>query len=98
MITPVKFAVVGCGNIGSRHIAVVDSQENAVLNALCDIDPEKLTRYSSLYGDIPTYTSFDEMLEKSDVDVVNICTPHGLHAPMTIAAANHGKHVLVEKP
>ncbi len=98
MINPVKFAVVGCGNIGSRHIAVVDSQENAVLSALCDIDPEKLTKYSSLYGNVPTFTSFDEMLEKSDVDVVNICTPHGLHAPMAIAAANHGKNVLVEKP
>jgi UDP-N-acetyl-2-amino-2-deoxyglucuronate dehydrogenase len=94
----VKFAIVGCGNIGSRHIAVVDAQENAKISALCDIDREKADKYSTMYGNIPFFTSYEEMLSKTDADVINICTPHGLHAPMAIAAANHGKNVLVEKP
>lgn len=94
----VKFAIVGCGNIGSRHIAVVDAQENAKISALCDIDREKADKYSTMYGNIPFFTSYEEMLTKTDADVINICTPHGLHAPMAIAAANHGKNVLVEKP
>ncbi len=70
----VKFAIVGCGNIGSRHIAVVNAQQNARITALCDLDPEKLQKYSALYGDIPTFTSFDEMISKTDADVINICT------------------------
>jgi UDP-N-acetyl-2-amino-2-deoxyglucuronate dehydrogenase len=98
MTEPVKFAIVGCGNIGSRHIAVVNAQQNAKISALCDIDIEKGKKYAAQYGDIPFFSSYDEMISKTDADVINICTPHGLHAPMTINAANHGKHVLVEKP
>ncbi|NMB53705.1 MAG: Gfo/Idh/MocA family oxidoreductase [Leptolinea sp.] len=94
----VKFAIVGCGNIGSRHVAVVNAQEQASISALCDVEEEKLKSLTAKYGPIPCFTSFDELLENTDADVVNICTPHGLHAPMAIAAANKGKHVLVEKP
>jgi len=38
------------------------------------------------------------MLRKTSADVINICTPHGLHAPMAIEAAAAGKNILVEKP
>jgi predicted dehydrogenase len=98
MDNQVKFAIVGCGSIGSRHIAVVHAQENAQISALCDIEKGKMSKFTSLYGDLPCFTSYKEMLSQSDANVVNICTPHGLHAPMAIAAADHGKHVLVEKP
>jgi UDP-N-acetyl-2-amino-2-deoxyglucuronate dehydrogenase len=98
MTSPVKFAIVGCGNIGSRHLAVVNAQQNAKISALCDIDSVKGKSLASLYGEIPFFSSFNEMIEKTDADVINICTPHGLHAPMAIKAADHGKHVLVEKP
>lgn len=51
-----------------------------------------------MYGDVPYFTDYEELLRKSDAAVCNICTPHTLHAPMSIAAARAGKHVLVEKP
>jgi len=94
----IKFAIVGCGSIGTRHIAVTDAEERAQIVALCDIDEKKVKEQSDLYGGINCFTDFDEMLAKSDADVINICTPHGLHAEMAIKAANAGKHVLVEKP
>lgn len=93
----VKFAVVGCGNIGSRHLAVIDAQPQAYIAPICDIEMEKCCKYSNMYG-VPYFTDYSEMLKHTDADVINICTPHGLHAPMTIEAACAGKNILVEKP
>ncbi|MDB5123358.1 MAG: gfo/Idh/MocA family oxidoreductase [Mucilaginibacter sp.] len=93
-----KFAVVGCGSIGKRHIAVINAEPEAELIAICDIDEDKCKQLSALYNDIPYYTSIDDLLKRSDIDIVNIATPHGLHAGMSIQAAQSGKHILVEKP
>lgn len=94
----VKFAVVGCGSIGKRHLAVIDAEENAELIALCDIDEKKCRELSALYNNVPWYTDYRELLKRDDVEVVNISTPSGLHAEMAINAALHKKHALVEKP
>ena len=44
------------------------------------------------------YADYRELLAQAQADVVTICTPHDLHAPMTLAAAQAGVHVLCEKP
>jgi UDP-N-acetyl-2-amino-2-deoxyglucuronate dehydrogenase len=94
----VKFAVVGCGSIGTRHLAVVDAEPRAKVVAYCDIDRARCQSLASLYPGVPWFTDFSEMLRATDADVINICTPHGLHAPMAINASTAGRHVLVEKP
>jgi predicted dehydrogenase len=94
----IKFALVGCGNIGKRHLAVLDAEPNADIVAVCDIKPDRCQKASELYGDIPFYTDYTEMITTESLDIVDICTPHGLHAPMAIQAARKGHHVLVEKP
>jgi UDP-N-acetyl-2-amino-2-deoxyglucuronate dehydrogenase len=94
----VKFAVVGCGNIGKRHLAVIDAEPRAEIVATCDIIEERAKHYAELY-EIPVYfTDYEKMLKETDAEIVAIATPHGLHAPMAIAAAKAGKHILVEKP
>ena len=98
MSSKIKFAVVGCGSIGKRHIAVLDSEPNAEIVAICDIDELKCKEQSSLYNNIPWFTSFDKMLEEVSTDIVNVVTPHALHADMAIKALNRGLNVLVEKP
>ena len=98
MKNKVRFAIVGCGSIGKRHIAVVDAEPNAELVAICDIDEKKCIELSNLYGNVKYYTDYSIMLKEVDVDIVNISTPHGLHASMSIAAANAKKNILVEKP
>jgi len=97
-IKKIKFAVVGCGSIGKRHVAVIDAEEKAELVALCDINPEAAQVLSDLYNGIPVFTDFTQLLKESNADIISICTPHGLHAPMTIEAARAKKHILVEKP
>lgn len=94
----IKFAVVGCGNIGKRHIAVIDADEKAELVAICDINKETAETLSALYNNVPVYTNYSDLLHSTDADIISICTPHGLHAPMTIEAARNKKHILVEKP
>ena len=94
---PVKFAIIGCGHIGKRHAEMIIRNDEAELVALVDIKDKadlKLDNY-----DIPFYSSLSEMLEAvPDVDVVNICTPNGLHAAQSLEAINARKHVVCEKP
>jgi UDP-N-acetyl-2-amino-2-deoxyglucuronate dehydrogenase len=92
----VRFGVVGCGAIGTRHLAVLGAEPRAVVGAICDVDPERRARAATL-SSAPGVADFMELL-RSDVDAIAICTPHGLHADMAVAAAEAGKHVLVEKP
>jgi len=93
-----KFAIVGIGHIGKRHVAVLDAEPNAEIVAICDVVGEKAKEQSELYNNIPYYTDYEEMLEKSGCEIVSIATPHGLHADMAVLAAKHKKHILVEKP
>jgi predicted dehydrogenase len=94
----VRFGVIGCGSIGSRHLAVLEKQADARIVAVCDIERERSERFSALYGHVPAYVDYADLLRDPNVEVVNICTPHGLHAAMSIAASKAGKHVVVEKP
>lgn len=94
----VKFAIVGCGAIGSRHAAVVDAENRGKIAAFCDCEIAKAEHLSLKYGEVKCFSDYDEMLSSTDASVINICTPHGLHAEMAIKAARSGKHILVEKP
>ncbi len=94
----IKFAVIGCGSIGQRHVAVLDAEADAQLIAICDVDEQKCIKLAETYPGLVWYTDYQKMLNEADFDVVNVCTPHGLHAPMSIGAARAKKHILVEKP
>ena len=98
MHVPLKFAVIGCGAIGARHLAVLDADPGAHVAAVCDSDVSRCRHFSELYGGVPYFTNYEELLRSSDAAICNICTPHTLHAPIAIAAARAGRHVLVEKP
>ncbi|HET7768511.1 MAG TPA: Gfo/Idh/MocA family oxidoreductase, partial [Chloroflexota bacterium] len=63
-----------------------------------DSDPVAAQEAAAANGNVPWTTSFEQALARDDVDFVSIATPHHLHAPMAVAAARAGKHVLCEKP
>ena len=93
-----KAAIIGLGSIAPVHYQAVERAGGAVV-ALCDIDPEKRENFARLTGSrAPLYADYREMLAKETPDVVHICTPHYLHAPMVIDALRAGFHVLCEKP
>ncbi len=97
-VDKVKFAIVGCGSIGKRHIAVLDAEPRAEIVGICDINEEACRTQSELYDNIPWFTDYSEMLDKVDADIVNVVTPHALHTEMAIQAMEAGCNTLVEKP
>ena len=93
-----KIAVVGVGAMGSGHAGAVRATRGTELTALCDIDERALTAGSKRHNVVDLYTDHREMIAEADIDAVLIAAPNCLHAPITIAALNAGKHVLCEKP
>ncbi|RJE71708.1 Gfo/Idh/MocA family protein [Reichenbachiella sp. MSK19-1] len=91
----IKFAIIGCGRIGSRHAEHIVNQGS--IDSICDIDQMKVLEFSERYS-CNGFISIEEMLSNTNADVVSICTPNGLHFEHTIAALRAGKHVLCEKP
>lgn len=93
----VKFAVVGYGHIGKRHAEMINRNPEAELVAVCDIKPKEdlgIEKY-----DVPFFSSIDDLLSSNlEFDVVNICTPNGLHAEHSIKALEHKKNIVCEKP
>ena len=95
----VKFGIVGVGNMGSSHARNMVKVENAVLSAVCDIDPAAFDRLDSeTRGKISCYTDVDKFLAEADIDAVLVAVPHYDHPEIAIKAMNSGKHVIVEKP
>lgn len=93
----IRFAIVGCGHIGKRHAEMVLRNDEAELVAMCDILPAESLDVEKF--NVPVFNSIDEMLASGlDFDVVNICTPNGLHAAQSIQALEGRHHVVCEKP
>ena len=93
----VKFAVVGCGHIGKRHAEMISRNPESQLVALCDVKPKEALGLDAF--DVPYFTDAAAMLDAvPEIEVVNICTPNGLHAPLSLLALDRGKHVVCEKP
>lgn len=94
----IRFVVIGCGHIGKRHAEMIVRNPSAELVALVDIKPKSELGIDA-YEHIPFFHSAEAFFtSETGCDVVNICTPNGLHAPQALMALNAQKHVVVEKP
>ncbi len=90
------FAIIGCGRIAQRHAEQMEKHGKLV--AVCDIIPEKADELAAIYT-AKAYYSISELLKhETEVDIISICTPNGLHASHTIKALQAGHDVLCEKP
>ncbi len=94
----VKFAVVGLGNIGMKHVHSLLSIPEVVITSVCDIDERKKDLIFEIDKKIKFYNQFTKFLNSTDADIITIATPHGLHAEMAIEILKAGKNVIVEKP
>lgn len=92
-----RAAIVGCGSIYTNHAEALTNNDNIELVCVCDIKEEKAAKAADKYK-CKYYTDYNQMLKTEKLDVVHICTPHYLHAPMAIAAMQSGNNVLTEKP
>jgi predicted dehydrogenase len=93
----VRFAVVGCGHIGKRHAEMIVRNAESELVALCDTAPADSLKID--HFNVPFFNSIESLLASGlEFDVVNVCTPNGLHSAHSLAALSAGKHVVCEKP
>ncbi len=95
-MTQRRVAVIGAGDMGARH-AQHWASSGAQVGVVCDADAARSETLARLHGG-EGVTDALEAVRRDDVDAVSICTPTFLHAPITIAALEAGKHVLCEKP
>jgi len=91
------FGIVGCGRIAPRHATSLLENPRAKLIAVADIIKNRALHFSRTYSAKP-YFDYHDLLADPEIDIVNICTPSGLHASMAMEAFRAGKHVIVEKP
>ncbi len=100
MTDKLKIAMVGCGAVTEhRHIPSFNKIKNKVaVKAACDRNIELAKKVAGKYGISGVYASQTEMLKNEKIDIVDVCTPPQIHAPVAIEALEHGCHVLMEKP
>ncbi len=93
-----RVGLIGGGGIATVHIdGYLRNPDVAVVAAVSDIDPATAQRRADELG-AQAFTNFEEMLDTVELDAVDICLPHHLHARAIIAAVERGLHVLCEKP
>lgn len=96
-----KVGLIGCGGISKAHAAGwrrAKEKGLAEVVATCDIEEERAKERAEELGAGEVFTDYRALLSDAGVDAVDICLPHYLHCEATVAAAEAGKHVLVEKP
>ena len=97
-MSKIRFGIIGGGMIGPFHAEAISQLEDAELIGVATTRRETAKPFAEKFGAKVWYTDYRRLLQRDDIDAVNICTPPFLHEEMTIAAAKEGKHVLVEKP
>ena len=90
-------AIIGCGDMGSKHAAAWAARDDSNIAAVCDIDAARRDRLAKECG-AEAYGDWMQAIVQAGVDVVSICTPACEHRDMAVAAAASGRHVLCEKP
>jgi len=100
MANKLKVGIVGCGAVAvKRHIpGFIRLKNNVILQAACDKNEDLAKEAARKYNIPKTYQSFSQMLSEENLDIVDICTPPQIHAPLAIEALKHGCHILLEKP
>lgn len=93
----VKVAILGL-NMGQSHLEVLLGNPQAEVVALCDLRKEFAESLAARHHVPQVFTDYRDMLTRPDIDAVVVALPVYLHAPVSLAFLEAGKHVLVEKP
>ncbi|MFI7125056.1 Gfo/Idh/MocA family protein [Nonomuraea sp. NPDC050153] len=93
-----RAAIVGTGGIAHAHAQALLGSGRAELVAVADVDAGRVSEFAGKYGGPSTHASLDDLLREEQVDLVHLCTPPQLHAPLAIACLEAGVTALVEKP
>jgi len=102
----IRIGLIGCGFMGRTHSNAYNRVPNffpalhhtPVLKLACSRNEEKVKAFAEQWGYEGYETDWRKLVQRDDIDAIDICTPNDTHAEIAIAAAEAGKMVLVEKP
>ncbi|PHR26963.1 MAG: oxidoreductase [Fluviicola sp.] len=93
----IRFVIIGAGHIGKRHAEMIRREEEGELIAMVDVRTKE--ECGADHFDVPFFSTMEDLMNSDlEFDVVNVCTPNGLHASQSLTALSKGKHVVCEKP
>ena len=105
MSKPVNIGLIGCGFMGRTHSNAYrkvsnffTTQHRPVLKAVCARNGEKAAEFAHTWGYESVETDWRKLVERKDIDAIDICTPNNTHSEIALAALKAGKMVLCEKP
>ena len=94
----IKVGLIGCGFMGGMHAACYAALAELDVKVVAVADPRKDFAEKLMGEGVAYFETGMELIEKADVDVVDVCLPTHLHAAHAVAAMKAGKNVFVEKP
>jgi hypothetical protein len=91
-----RVGAIGIGGMGHGHLLAAQAHPDVQICAVCDVSQAALDAVAE--PDIRTYTDWQALLDKESLDLVTVCLPHYLYAPVVTAALKRGLHVDKDKP
>jgi len=105
MSKPVNVGLIGYGFMGKAHSNAYKRvndffslEHRPVLKAVCGRSKDKAKAFADNWGYESVETDWRKLIERQDIDLIDICTPNNTHAEIALAAASAGKMILCEKP
>lgn len=94
----IKIGVIGYGYWGPNIVRNFSNQADAMVVAVCDLDPKALSRVKESYEGVKVTSNSDDIINSAEIDAVAIITPVSTHYQLAKKALLNGKHVFIEKP
>ena len=99
MTTPLRIGIVGAGAIATLgHIPGFQRLPDVHVAAICDKNVARARTIAAQFKIPDVYEDYQDLLADASLDAITVAVPNALHAPVTLAALDAGKHVLCEKP
>src|SRR5690349_14151874 len=98
MAQSLRVGIIGCGWPGTAHAKGYGEAGGYKVVAAADLIPARRKQLLHAVGATREFASADDLVADKEIDVVSVCLPNHLHAPVTIAALKSGEHVCCEKP
>ena len=94
----IKVGVIGTGFIGPAHIEALRRVGGIEINAIASNEKEKADKIAEDFNIAKSYSSWEELINDKEIEVVHNCTPNNLHFEINKASIIAGKHIISEKP
>ncbi len=95
---PIRIGLIGAGQRGQQHLENYQRIPGAEIVAIADINEALAQRVAAQFKIPDVYTDYHDLLQRDDLEAVDICLHNNLHRPAAVAAMEAGKHVYCEKP